>query len=63
MSIYPAGNAIKFTEKGEVVVYASVENRNEDSVELKFGVKDTGNTSLAYLYENKHWCIFHYLLL
>ena len=47
-----------------MVVYASVENRNEDSVELMFGVKDTGNTSLAYLqYENKHWCIFYHLLL
>ena len=44
-SISLSGNAIKFTEKGEVVVFASVENRSADSIELKFSVKDTGNTS------------------
>src|SRR5581483_4695508 len=35
------GNAIKFTEKGEVLVRAEVESRN-DEVSLHFTVKDTG---------------------
>lgn len=36
------GNGIKFTEKGEVVVSASVKRKTENSVELLFSVKDTG---------------------
>lgn len=38
----PAGNGIKFTKKGEVVVYVSVKSRTSDTVELLFAVKDTG---------------------
>ena len=36
------GNAIKFTEKGEVVVRVSVEKVDADSAELLFAVSDTG---------------------
>ena len=36
------GNAVKFTEKGEVVVSVSVENRTQTDVMLRFSVKDTG---------------------
>jgi PAS domain S-box-containing protein len=36
------GNAIKFTEKGEVVVRVEVESRDRDRVLLHFAVKDTG---------------------
>ena len=37
-----AGNAIKFTEKGEIVVRTVVESRSEEGVELRFSVSDTG---------------------
>ena len=37
-----AGNAAKFTEKGEVVMGCRIAKRNEKSVLLKFSVKDTG---------------------
>ncbi|MEW5804971.1 MAG: response regulator [bacterium] len=37
-----AGNAIKFTEKGEVVIDCDVESEDEDSVVLHFTVSDTG---------------------
>ncbi len=37
-----AGNAVKFTEKGEVVVEVDVVERDEDSARLKFSVRDTG---------------------
>jgi two-component system, sensor histidine kinase and response regulator len=37
-----AGNAIKFTESGSIVVSAETVSRNNDHVELKFTVKDTG---------------------
>jgi len=37
-----AGNAAKFTEKGEVVMTCRIANRDEKSVLLKFSVKDTG---------------------
>ena len=36
------GNAIKFTERGEVVVSIEVESRTEESVLLHFAVRDTG---------------------
>ncbi len=36
------GNAIKFTEEGEVVLQASVADKNEHSVSLHFVVRDTG---------------------
>ncbi len=36
------GNAIKFTEKGEVVVRVGVLHRDEQAVRLDFSVRDTG---------------------
>jgi PAS domain S-box-containing protein len=36
------GNAIKFTERGEVAVYVDQESRDERNVELHFRVVDTG---------------------
>ena len=36
------GNAIKFTESGEVVVSVEVESQTEDEVSLHFAVSDTG---------------------
>jgi signal transduction histidine kinase/CheY-like chemotaxis protein len=36
------GNAIKFTEAGEIVVRVSVESETEDTVLLRFVVRDTG---------------------
>jgi signal transduction histidine kinase len=36
------GNAIKFTDKGEITVTMGVESRTENKVELKFEVRDTG---------------------
>jgi len=36
------GNAVKFTEAGEVVLSASVKSRNRDDLELHFKVCDTG---------------------
>lgn len=37
-----AGNAIKFTEQGEVVVRVEVESLSEESTSLHFSVRDTG---------------------
>ena len=37
-----AGNSLKFTEKGEVVVEVKVEDESEDYAILHFSVKDTG---------------------
>ncbi len=37
-----AGNAVKFTDKGEVFVRLSLEAQDEDSVTLRFSVRDTG---------------------
>ncbi|HUR27367.1 MAG TPA: response regulator, partial [Planctomycetota bacterium] len=37
-----ANNAIKFTEKGEVVVRVIRESRDDDKVKLRFEVQDTG---------------------
>lgn len=36
------GNAVKFTEDGEVVVHVSAVSQNDQEAELKFSVKDTG---------------------
>jgi PAS domain S-box-containing protein len=36
------GNAIKFTEKGEVIVRAEKESETDDSVVVRFSVSDTG---------------------
>jgi two-component system, sensor histidine kinase and response regulator len=36
------GNAIKFTEQGEVIVHVEVDERNEHSVLLHFTISDTG---------------------
>jgi len=36
------GNAIKFTEQGEVTLHVSVEERDDEAVLLRFVVKDTG---------------------
>ncbi len=36
------GNALKFTEKGEIVVRVSLESENESEAQLHFSVKDTG---------------------
>jgi len=36
------GNAIKFTERGEVALQVEVESQNRDSLALKFTVRDTG---------------------
>jgi CheY-like chemotaxis protein len=36
------GNAIKFTDRGEVVLQAQVQKTQNDSVELHFAVRDTG---------------------
>jgi len=36
------GNAIKFTEKGEIVIYVSLEEETDTHVKIRFTVKDTG---------------------
>ncbi|MDD5761541.1 MAG: response regulator [bacterium] len=36
------GNAVKFTERGEVVVRASLDSRDGDAVTVRFSVRDTG---------------------
>jgi two-component system sensor histidine kinase/response regulator len=36
------GNAIKFTEQGEVVLHVETESRTEDNIHLHFTVADTG---------------------
>ena len=36
------GNAIKFTEKGEIYIHVSLKSNNENAVTLEFSVKDTG---------------------
>lgn len=37
------GNAVKFTERGEVVVNLTVEERSPEAVTLRFSVRDTGS--------------------
>jgi two-component system sensor histidine kinase RpfC len=37
-----AGNAVKFTEHGSVTVHVSAQGETEDSVRLKFSIRDTG---------------------
>jgi two-component system, sensor histidine kinase and response regulator len=37
-----AGNAVKFTEKGEIVVSVGLEERREDELTLRFSVRDSG---------------------
>ncbi|MFA5863296.1 MAG: PAS domain S-box protein [Phycisphaerae bacterium] len=37
-----AGNAIKFTEKGEVGIHASLKEQSKDKVTIQFTVRDTG---------------------
>jgi signal transduction histidine kinase/CheY-like chemotaxis protein len=36
------GNGIKFTERGEVIVYVAVESRTTDGIQLHFTIADTG---------------------
>ena len=36
------GNAIKFTERGEILVWVQLENESEDTAQVHFCVKDTG---------------------
>ncbi|HEX7523001.1 MAG TPA: response regulator [Candidatus Deferrimicrobium sp.] len=36
------GNAVKFTERGEVVVRASLDSRDDGAVTVRFSVRDTG---------------------
>ena len=36
------GNAVKFTEKGEIGIYVSLLEKNEDRVTIRFEVKDSG---------------------
>jgi PAS domain S-box-containing protein len=36
------GNAVKFTERGEVVIRVTQETQDDESVVLQFGVRDTG---------------------
>ncbi len=50
-----AGNSIKFTSQGEVVVSALVRSRDGDNIELLFSVRDTGGSS--------RWVIFHHPLM
>ncbi len=37
-----AGNAVKFTDQGEVVIRVTMENENNEEVTLKFEISDTG---------------------
>ena len=49
-----AGNAVKFTDDGEVVVEVTVDRRTDDEVTLRFMVRDTG-IGIAH---DKQWKIF-----
>jgi two-component system sensor histidine kinase/response regulator len=48
------GNAVKFTDNGEVVVEVTVERRTDEAVALRFMVRDTG-IGIAH---DKQWKIF-----
>ena len=48
------GNAIKFTEKGDVKIYADFVSEDDEHIELKFSVKDTG----IGIPEDKLGCVF-----
>jgi PAS domain S-box-containing protein len=48
------GNAVKFTDEGEVVVEVVVDRRTDDAVTLRFTVRDTG-IGIAH---DKQWEIF-----
>ena len=37
-----AGNSVKFTHQGEIVIAARLESESEDSVVIKFEIRDTG---------------------
>ena len=37
-----AGNAVKFTERGEIVISVSLEERFKDTITLRFSVRDSG---------------------
>jgi len=50
-----SGNAIKFTEKGEIVIRVSLENDDGSQVTLRFSVSDTG----LGIQENRMEAIFH----
>ncbi|WDP91783.1 MAG: response regulator [Desulfobacter sp.] len=51
-----AGNAVKFTTKGEVFIQVSMEKTHDDQVELRFKVRDTGigipENKLPFLFES-----------
>ncbi|MBD3266879.1 response regulator, partial [bacterium] len=46
------GNAVKFTQNGEIIVKAEMENETEDKVFLRFSVTDTGIGISAEKQEN-----------
>ncbi len=50
------GNAIKFTEKGQIIIRARCVSENDDKVEIRFEVEDTGpgipEESIARLFRN-----------
>ncbi|MBN7827945.1 ATP-binding protein, partial [Bowmanella dokdonensis] len=50
-----AGNAIKFTESGEVILSLKLLSREDDQLELEFRVKDTGigiaESQLAHIFD------------
>jgi two-component system sensor histidine kinase/response regulator len=48
------GNAIKFTDNGEVVVHVAIDGQTDEDVVLHFAVKDTG----VGIPEDKHAAIF-----
>jgi two-component system sensor histidine kinase/response regulator len=48
------GNAVKFTDSGEVVVEITVDRRSDDEVTLRFMVRDTG----IGIAPDKQWKIF-----
>ncbi len=37
-----AGNAVKFTEQGEIVIAVGIEDQREDEITLRFSVRDSG---------------------